>query len=479
MQEAWFCENCRSMNRAQSSVCYRCHAPKAQATLATVQEQRPADVAIPGIDHLDGGQAAALLGHAYQDVSALGYLAAASLGIAALASAVTLLLTALVVLVASTAGSFRLNAAGAGVLLVAGGVSSLAVPAGILLHSVFLGLTTRNVPALGGGQPSFGALRAGLWWLEAGFWVLAASFVVWSLPGIAILLMAASMILGFQVFGLIGLVAVVIAIEWTRRELDLSLNVFRYSLAALRRPARPLDELASRLGAKGSPGHDLVGLWSASWVSGFAITIFMPLLGLGIAVAAVGGVLIARLAGIDVRMPSAAELDWAQRVFEALMALVATLASLLAIFFMARLTLWLTRAQRDRRRWVVAAAGGPGGRPAPSPASTPGIGRRPVTPAVTPGPAQLVRAGLPQSARPSPVAPAAPRPALGASPAPTTPPTPRAVPPAAGIARLAGPAAPTGRVIGYVPDPVSPPAPGPDSAGAGAPGGPPSGEPSV
>jgi hypothetical protein len=457
MQEAWFCENCRSMNRAQSNVCYRCHAPKAGATLATVRDQRPVDVAIPGIDHLDGGRAAALLSRTYQDVSALGYLAAAILGIAAVASAVTLFLTALVVLLASTAGNVSLSPGAAAVLLIAGGVGSLAVPAGILLDSIFLGLTTRNVPALGGGQPSFGPLRAGLWWLEAGFWVLAASFVVWSLPGIVILLMAASMILGFEVFGLIGLVGVVIAIEWTRRELSISFNVFRYSLAALRRPARPLNELASRLGAKGSAGHDLVGLWSASWVTGFAITIFMPLLGLGIGVAAIAVVLVAALAGIDVRMPSAAELDWAERVFEALMAVVATLAALLAIFFMTRLTLWLTRAQRDRRRWVLSAAGRPGGLHAPGPAPAPGIGPgtarqgpAPAAPAVapraSPGLAQLARPGPPQAGPPR----AAPR-----------------------------PAAPTGRVIGYVPDPVRPPAPAPDPAGPEAPGGPPIGDPSV
>jgi hypothetical protein len=73
------------MNRADADRCYKCRAPRATSTMATVHERRLADVAMPGVDQLDRGQAEAIVAYGgYVAVWPLGWVSAGLLFLAAL-----------------------------------------------------------------------------------------------------------------------------------------------------------------------------------------------------------------------------------------------------------------------------------------------------------------------------------------------------------------------------------------------------------
>ena len=77
MHEFWFCSECKSMNRADSKRCYKCRAPKEQATLAVSTERQEGVVLTPGLDdeHREIAWALAKSNH-YISAWRLGYAAA-------------------------------------------------------------------------------------------------------------------------------------------------------------------------------------------------------------------------------------------------------------------------------------------------------------------------------------------------------------------------------------------------------------------
>ena len=80
MQESWFCAQCKSMNRATSQQCYKCRAPKAGATLATVADRPLGVVLTPGLDEEHREVAWTLMfRQSYVSAWKLGYAAAALL----------------------------------------------------------------------------------------------------------------------------------------------------------------------------------------------------------------------------------------------------------------------------------------------------------------------------------------------------------------------------------------------------------------
>jgi hypothetical protein len=355
MPESWFCESCGSLNRGNADRCYRCKSPKAQGVAATTREQRPVDALFPGADKVDAARAAAQLApHSYIDPSLLGYLAVVGFtilfaaGLATLAGAVAALLATV------APDTFKFTDAMRRLTVVAGAVTGAGSILAVVCHSAFLWLTTRNVPALAGGMPRFGSRRALAWWIEAYLWQVWALCVVWVVPGILLLVVLIVLAFGQALLGGFGFLGALFAIWYFGRYSGIRIDFPQYTLEVLRKPARLLEDLTERLAAQESPGRRLVSLWSTSWVTSAVIRVFLPYLVLGLWVFIVLLLAARAFAGLDVgKMPSESDLLLAETTFVALMGLTALLTDLLAVFFIARVTLALTDAQRKRHRWLV------------------------------------------------------------------------------------------------------------------------------
>jgi hypothetical protein len=344
MQGFWFCEACKSMNRADAERCYKCHAPRAGATMAMVHERRLKDVFVPEVDRLDRGRAAAMLAqHGYTPVWPLGWLSGALLFVAAVFEiGIVIAIAAFLIPLASSNGS-RLG--DGWLVLVIASVAGWVVTmlAGAIVHSIFLGLTDTNVPPLGGGTPRFGPWRAAFWWIEAYLWTIRAWFVVFG-----------PLYVGFFLAGnvsfLLGLVAIPAMYGATHMLLG-------GPLYALQKPARLLEDLVRRLAMGDSGGSGLAGIWSGAWMSARLIGLFSPLIYLIIEIVAV--VFLAASFQSDIGNPRGIVLAAAAAII--LVLVVAMVADVVATFLLVRITFALSDAQRQRRRWVLASAIGPSG----------------------------------------------------------------------------------------------------------------------
>ncbi len=252
MQEFWFCEACKSMNRGNADNCYRCRAPKDSSTMATVVRRQPGVVLTPGLDEEHRAVAWTLmLRQTYVSAWKLGYVAA------------TLLL--LVIAVGAVAAAIEIG------LMVSRGSPTPVAPAdarspiflvtllamgliglcAAVAHSVFLGLTSMDAPALGSGSPQFDPVRAGLWWIESWLWAIRAGLAFVVPP----LLCLFAMSIGGVIFGLVlGLVWGVCAF-WLLGD----------PITSLGKPGRLLKDLWGRLAVPGSADSRMVTLWSATW----------------------------------------------------------------------------------------------------------------------------------------------------------------------------------------------------------------------
>ncbi len=348
MQEYWFCEACRSMNRADADRCYSCRAPRENSTMATVHERRLGDVLVPGVDRLDQGAAAAMRSqHAYTPVSALAYVSVALLLLSILCQVgyITILLAGLIALLSPA--TYEL---GDGATIVAGvcfvGYVLSQVLAAIV-HGIFLGLTDANAPSLGGGQPRFGPVRAGAWWIEALLWTWRVDLTIW-LP----------LYLGLRVSEVLGLLGIPIAVALV----TVSLWIFGSPIDGLRKPGRLLEDLTRRLGLRGS-SSGLASMWSAAWVSARLIDAIGPVL------IVVGAVIaffaaIPQMVGFQAGSESIYDLRDIATAFAVLvdlMVLCEMIANVIALALLAGITLSLADAQDTRRRWVMENAGTPFG----------------------------------------------------------------------------------------------------------------------
>jgi len=111
MQEFWFCAGCKSMNRGADKRCYKCRAPKEEATLATVVHKPQDAVLTPGLDE-EHREVAWTLMYRQQYISAwkLGYFAA---GLILITLAVTAFVTALAAVLIITGNSATYGAGSA------------------------------------------------------------------------------------------------------------------------------------------------------------------------------------------------------------------------------------------------------------------------------------------------------------------------------------------------------------------------------
>jgi hypothetical protein len=420
VQEFWICEACKSMNRAGAERCYHCRAPRSRATMATVHERHLAGMVMPGTDRLDPGEARGLLSqHEYTTAWPLGY-AAALLLIPPMLFQAGLMGCAVVLLMAVLAPWAYSLSDGWWVALAACGAGlTFSVVVAAVVHSAFLWLTDGNIPSLGGGSPRFAPWRAALWWIESALWAVRAGAVIW---------------IPISVGDRFGLLVGPFSLVLTFSLMWLAIWLFGSPLYSLRKPARLLEDLTSRLALPGSSNESLPGLWSASWSTARAIDALSPLVVLLGSIVILVSAVVQQMRMITGSTP-AAELDFMSSirtlaVLLILLALIESIANMIALALLARLTASLSGSQRTRRRWMTWSAGWSQGRP-PS-------GQRPPSGYRPPAPAGL----RPPVEPPRPAGPAQPgSPLAGTAPYST-------------LARIAPPAAQT--AVPFVPE--APPA---------------------
>jgi hypothetical protein len=326
--------------------------------MATVHERRLKDVAIPGVDRLAGGQAAAMLAqNSYVPAWPVGWLSAVLLVFAGLVEVGLAAVVAAQLIPLIVPGTYVLGDRWSYLLLVGTLAYALTLVVAAGFSSVFLGLIDMNVPSLGGGTPRFGRWRAAAWWIESDLWFARAAIVV---PGWALL--------GVMTRSYTGLVSGLIVG-----------GVFFYSafrllgspLYALRKPARLLDDLTRRLSVRGTGDAGLAGMWSAAWTTARLISILSPLIYLTIYIVAVIVISVSHLSAAYISANLQSNFgDFLNPSGFALTAVaawvlvwtVSLVADLIALFLLARITLSLSDSERVRRQWVLASAAGSGGR---------------------------------------------------------------------------------------------------------------------
>jgi hypothetical protein len=340
MQEYWFCESCKSMNKANARTCYRCRAPRETAAMATVTERARGTVLTPGLDENDRQIAWALMArHRYTSIWPLGYLTALLMGVVAVFEASVIILyvwwSASLDLELPAPNGDPTWGAILNVLIIMGVVS---IPV-IVLHSIFLGLTALNSPALGSGNPAFDPVRCGLWWLENVFWLFLA-YVVCLLPTR----------IALRMFPLLGIVlGLMVGFIWFVVVLWLSGMGIRWLL----RPRLPIIDLYERLSVPGAPSSRMTMWWSAArglvygvpfgWtVLWFAVILFLEVLVLG-----------SLLFGYGIDVASPAQFETSARAIYFFLGGILVLASAASYVLFAWITFELARRQRIREKWVL------------------------------------------------------------------------------------------------------------------------------
>jgi hypothetical protein len=394
MQEYWFCAGCKSMNRANDKVCYKCRAPREQATLLTVAERQQGVVLTPGLDEEHRQVAWALMSrNSYVSAWQLGYVAA---GLIVLYAILGVLFVAeqgmlLGVYLFSPDGVDSTQDLLPGVVL---GVTSLAVSlalvAAVAVHSCFLGLTSMNAPALGSGSPRFDPVRAGLWWIESHLWAIRGGL---AFVGPALLCFM-GIALGGLIFGLTAGVVWAVCAFWLLGD----------PITNLGKPRRLLEDLWTRLAVPGSADSRIVTWWAAAWGTAF---------GVAYAVAALTFVAIIVVAFVEIVLAiGGAELQPASRsqtvlvlgLTYVLVTIIEVAAYVTSLVLLARITIGLAERQRVREAWVRSGSGAPSaaapGSAAPSDsAAQPGPFVQPgvAAPRPAPAPARQPEAQLPSS----------------------------------------------------------------------------------
>jgi hypothetical protein len=413
MQEFWFCATCKSMNRGDTIRCYKCRAPKEQATLATVNQRPQGVVLTPGLDDEHREVAWTLMStHTYISAWRLGYVAAALLILFPV-----LLVLALVANISVVVGnglldptrleSFQMDPNQASSLSLLDTLVLLSALAAIVVHSGFLALTSMNTSALGSGQAKFGVLRAALWYVESTAWV------IWGWMALVLPFAVAVAATFFVIFGVVGLIvggiqAVVwfVCARWM-------MNFLGGPIASIGKPRRLLQDLMDRLGVPGNYDSRYVGLWSTSWATARTIEyldILSPVLLVG---AAIVGSIVASMMGGDLTPASPSDARLYGTVIGVLAGSVYIAAVLFGFILQAAICVQLSKRQRIREQWVVGgyrdarakaaapklglppmprfAATQPGYAPQPGPATQPGSQQQPgmLLPTQTPAPSPV------------------------------------------------------------------------------------------
>lgn len=405
MQEFWFCAGCRSMNRASDKLCYKCRAPKEQATLATVAERPQGVVLTPGLDDEHREVAWALMSrNSYISAWKLGYAAAglivlyAILGILFVIEQGTLL--GINLLAPDRLDSFETVLPEA-VLALTDLAVVLALIAAVAVHSCFLGITSMNAPALGSGSPRFDPVRAGVWWIESYLWAIRGGLAFVGPP----LLCLIGILLGGLIFGLGAGLTWAVCAFWLLGD----------PIANLGKPRRLLEDLWTRLAVPGSADSRVVTWWSAAWGTAFGVAYAVSALTfIAIIVVALVEIVLA-IGGVELQPASERQTTVVLGLTYVLVVAIELAAYVTSLWLLARITVGLAQRQRVREAWVQSGSAAPG-----SAAHAAGSGGVPAT----------SRSAGPQPGAPLPQEPAAPfgyaaQPGYVAGPAgPPPPPAP-------------------------------------------------------
>ena len=324
MQEFWFCSQCSSMNRSDSKRCYKCRAAKEGSTLATVAERNKGVVLTPGLDEEHREIAWALMtGNRYVSAWRLGYVSAGLIALSlVLASAIVVDLVAIWLGIgahAVTPGSSVAENPALSAILLALLIAITAVSLTmVVLHSIFLGLTTMNSPALGCGTARFGPVRSGLWWIESYLWSAWGLQTLWVFPYVVA-----------RAFGLLC-----------------------GPVAAIGKPRRMLQDLMQRFGVPGAADTRVVGFWSMTWAAARVISYFSYLLPVVLLIAAYFVFHVVPLLGIHVVSAPQSQVVFFALILVVLISVGEILAAAAGLVFLAQITLELSRRQRTREVWV-------------------------------------------------------------------------------------------------------------------------------
>ena len=342
------------MNRATTAGCYRCGAPREQATLATVAERPRGVVLTPGLDE-DHREVAWTLMSANRYFSAwrLGYVAAALLVLFPVLFLLTWVLDSFIFIGAggldpTNPGSFQLDSTQTsilGLLYLSTFVCAIVM---VVVHSVFLALTSMNASALGSGKAAFGPLRAGLWYVESTLWVLWG----WASVIFPIALVLTAIVMG-PLFGIAGLiVGLLMAGVWFVCARWL-MGIIGGPITSMGKPRRLHKDLMDRLGVPGMSDSRDVGIWAGAWATQRMIeylTILGPLLIVALEVFIWVG---ASMLGLELHQASASD----EAYYGSLIGAVAGFAYVgsIAVGFvmLARISIQLSKRQRAREAWMV------------------------------------------------------------------------------------------------------------------------------
>ena len=348
MQEYWFCAQCKSMNRAGAPRCYKCRAPKAEATLATVVQRQEGVALTPGLDEEHRGLAWTLmLRQTYVSAWRLGYVAAGLL-LAFLAVWIVLAGTALFAVLRSySANSVGVTDSPFGSLqgpigAVFGAsvvVGALIAVTAVVIHSIFLCLTSMNAPALGSGAPRFGPDRAAIWWIESFLWAIRGGVAFVIPPFLALFAVG----LGGAVVGLgLGVIWFMCAF-WLLGD----------PVTCLGKPKRLLEDLWNRLGVPGSADSRIVVLWSAAWGTGRGLEYAVAGASYLFLIVFVIVDLFASMFGQGLDPAPESQVRLTATLLSVGILIVQFLADGIALFLLAKITLELARRQRVREEWVL------------------------------------------------------------------------------------------------------------------------------
>lgn len=320
MQEFWFCSECKSMNRADARRCYKCRALKEQSTLATFAERNDGVVLTPGLDEEHREVAWTLMStNRYVSAWRLGYAAAGLICLFLVLAPLFLgaVVVAFIAIVRSQAAD-QPNAGLAAILVVLTLATTMVLMAMVVLHSIFLGLTAMNSPALGCGTPRFGPVRSGLWWIESYLWSAWGLLTLWVWPYL----------------------------------IARGLGVLCGPIAAIGKPRRMLQDLMDRSGVPGSSGSRPVGVWSIAWGAARGINYATYLLPLLLIVSAFFLYFFTGLFGIHLSPAPEGQILFFSLVLLAVILGGELLAEGAALFSLSRITIELSHRQRAREAWV-------------------------------------------------------------------------------------------------------------------------------
>ena len=327
MHEVWLCQYCGATNRGALDTCYKCEAPRTEPAKSGARWQ-PGAISAPPAQP------------SYIPAWPIGYLAVVLLILQVVCQLGLLAAGALLALPTINPDKFAETHASAAILVVCVLGYPISLVAAVVVHGAFLALTDSNVPALGGGKPDFGPLRAFFWWIESALWALRVNLTVLIPMGIGIL---AAALFDTRFAPVVALVLLAVAIM-----------IFGFPLVVLRKPGRLLEDLTRRL-MPSELQDDLAGKWSASWGTARMCEVLVPAISIAWFLIVVAVMAPPRGSGQTISAAQTSSIGSAVvilGVIVAVLTFVQVVANARSMWLLARLTLSLCTAQRVLRKWT-------------------------------------------------------------------------------------------------------------------------------